>query len=119
MLTLDDFQAAGIPLQGDGQTVLLQANAAAEWLAANTTLSLDPLDAASLQALPSTAKLFIAQFCALVNKPIGVTSESIEGLSQSFSSGDRSNDIWVLADSLLSDWIPSQVGIFPAKQRWR
>lgn len=110
--------AAGIRIAENDAMAVLRAEAALDWMAENTKLQFDKADAASIVALPACAKLFIVKFGEVINQREGVASESIEGLSQSFATTDKSTLIFQLANSLLSAYMKSQVQVFPAKRRW-
>lgn len=114
----DVLIAAGIPVPADDAVALLQAEAALDWMKEHTTLTFDKADAASIEALPACAKLFVMKFSEAIKRREGVASQSIEGLSQSFSTTDKSTLIFQLANTLLGDYLKSQVQVFPAKRRW-
>lgn len=118
-MNAEELIAAGIPLSGNDAMELLRAEAALDWMAESTTLKFDKADAKSLEALPACAKLFVVKFGETMRLRSGVTSQSIEGLSQSFDSGNSTDDlIMSLAKSLLGSYLKSQVTIFQAKRRW-
>lgn len=115
----DELINAGIPLSKNDAVTLLHAEAALEWMNAHTTLSIDKADIKTIEALPAAAKLFVVKFSETMRIRAGVTSQSIEGMSQSFDATENTNSlIWALARSLLSDYLASQVRVFPAKRRW-
>lgn len=91
----------------------LQIEAAVEWLEQNTTV-----DTTNIDNLPATAKLFISKFCEVNNRQSGIASESIDGLSQSFSSENNTALIWDLANSLLGSYLKSSIQFIPAQRRW-
>lgn len=113
MITLDEFKDNGISVSNE-----LIGNAALEFIAQNTTLTVDLEDVATLKALPFAAKLFISRYDEVVSASSVVASESIEGLSQSFNTGDKSNMIWDLANALLSGYLKSRITFVQAKRRW-
>lgn len=113
MITLDEFKDNGISVSNE-----LIGNAALEFLAQNTTLTVDFEDVSTLEALPFSAKLFISRYDEVVSASSVVASESIEGLSQSFNTGDKSNMIWDLANTLLSGYLKSRITFVQAKRRW-
>lgn len=118
-MNAEDFVAAGIPLAVKDAMSVLRAEAALDWMIAHTTLSIDKADVKTVAALPASAKLFVVKFSETMRLKAGVTSQSIEGLSQSFDATENANSlIWSLANSLLSDYLKSQVRAFPAKRRW-
>ena len=84
----------------------------------HTTLSIDTEDVESIKALPSCAKLFVVKFCEAFKPREGVASQSIEGMSQSFATTDKSTLIWQLANTLLGDHLRSGVRVHTAKRRW-
>lgn len=115
-MTAEDLKSAGIPISGENAD--LYAEAALDWMQEHTTLEFDRSDAESLAALPACAKLFIVKFTETVRMKQGVASQSIEGLSQSFDTTDKSALIWQLANGLLGAYIKSQVRVTPAMRRW-
>ena len=115
----DELIAAGIPLSNNDSVSLLHAEAAIEWMQKNTTLSIDKSDMETIKALPATAKLFVIKFSETMRIRAGVTSQSMEGMSQSFDASENTSSlIWALANSMLSDYIKPQVRVIPAKRRW-
>ena len=97
----------------------LMTRSALEWINENTTLSVDLDDPDACSSLPARAQLFVQKFVALMKRSPGVTSQSIEGLSQSFDAGSDVNaSIWALARALLAGDLKSQVKVTPARRRW-
>lgn len=117
MITFEEFITAGIPLSGNDASELLMANAALEWLATNTSIEVDVTDPTALKELPASAKLFVSKYVELMSLNTGVSSQSIEGLSLSFASTDKTAMLWQLAQSLLGAYL-RQVKAYPAKRRW-
>lgn len=110
MLTKEQLDAAGISADNP-----LYAEAALEWMNANTVL-----DVHDLEGLPASAKLFTAKFCELQKRRPGVASESIESLSQSFTAGsDGAAGIWDLANALLSPYLKRGARFVQASAKWR
>lgn len=110
---------AGIPIPADDAAAALYAEAALDWMLNNTTLQFNKAEAATIAALPASAKLFAVKYGEVMRRKAGVTSQSIEGLSQSFAAGsDVTGTIWALADALLSGWMKSRVRVTPAQRRW-
>ena len=64
-------------------------NSGIEWISDNTTI-----DTTDLSNFPSSAKLFLIKFYDLQKLRTGVTSQSIEGLSQSFDTSGIDNKLW-------------------------
>lgn len=115
-MTAEELNAAGIPISGGNAA--LYAEAALDWMQEHTTLEFDRSDAESLAALPACAKLFVMKFAETMRIKSGVASQSIEGLSQSFSTTDTAALIWQLAESLIGKYLKSQVRVTPAMGRW-
>lgn len=97
----------------DAQTEII-INSGIEWLAENTTI-----DTAAIDSFPSCAKLFLIKYSDLQNLSVGVSSESIEGLSQSFDTSDKSAMLWQLAEELLGAYLKGRVRFVQASPRWR
>lgn len=114
----EDLIAAGIPISGNDDMAVLRAEAALDWMKENTTLQFDKADAASIAALPACAKLFVEQYSDIMKQPTGVASQSIEGLSMSFSTTDKSTMLLQIARNLLGAYMKSQVHVYPARRRW-
>ena len=112
------LKEAGIPIAGADAVSLLRAEAALDWMHEHTTLNFDKEDMESVKALPSCAKLFVVKFCEAFKQREGVASQSIEGLSQSFATTDKSTLIWQLANTLLGDHMQSGIRVHTAKRRW-
>lgn len=113
-MTKEQIQSLDIGIDVDDNTAFLSANAAIEWIAENTTINTE-----DIENLPYRAKLFISKFCEVNSLQSGVSSESIDGLSQSFASGDNASMIWDLANSLLSGDIKSRVRFVTAERKWK
>ena len=106
----------GIPI--NAETCLL-IESALSWVLDNTTLKFDIENTEELKALPAQVRLFVLKYNELMSISAGVASESIEGLSQSFNSGDKSGLLWELAESLLGKWLVSPVKFVAAVNRWQ
>lgn len=115
MVTKEQLDAGGIILESYDDKSLLYADAALDWLEDNTSLT---IDRDNLAALPSGAKLFINQFPDLASRTDNVTSESIDGLSRSYSSSTKNDLILDLARGLLGKYLTGQVSFKPAGKRW-
>ena len=89
-----------------------------EWVKDNTTLEFDMNNDDDLIALPSVVKLFLIKFFDVNMLSVGVASESIEGLSQSFDTSDKSAMIWQYAEELLSPYLKSRIKFVTAQRKW-
>lgn len=112
MITAEQLVQASIFTEADAQDCLW-AEAGLGWLKAHTTL---PLDRLSLKELPAGAKLFLQKYCDTMEQN-GIASESIEGLSQSFTSGNAELLLLTLAQNLLPEWFRS-FQFVPKQQLW-
>lgn len=108
MITQEQFKELGLDVD------VLTGNAAIEWIAANTTI-----DTTEITTLSASARLFVKKYCELDQNPLGVASESIEGLSQSFHKQDSGEDaIWDLAQKYIGQFLQSRVRFVTAKKKW-
>lgn len=114
IMTSENFIKAGIPIE-DSSVSLLYAEAALSWIKNNTSLNL-PDD---LSRLPPGGKLFILKFSEIMSADRTVTSESLGGMSQSFSSESRETMLYDLARELLPDYMKSQVTFMASQSRWK
>lgn len=112
MITPQQLIQAGIFQQADTQDCLW-AESGLGWLKVHTTL---PLDQLSLDQLPAGAKLFLQKY-ADVMESSGIASESIEGLSQSFTGDNAESLLLTLAQNLLPEWFRS-IQFMPKQQLW-
>ena len=113
-MTANDFINAGIAID-DTPTAVLQAETALDWIARNTTLTIDKTDIVSL---PAGAKLFVLKFGEVMSANLMVTSESMAGMSQSFNTEARNNLIYNLALDCIGEYLKPTVTFRPAKSRW-
>jgi len=117
-MTVEDIKNCGIPINNKSSETLLQIQSGLEWLQENTTLKIDMNNTDTIASLPSGAKLFILKFCDLVNQSDNVTSESIAGMSQSFSSGNKSDLLTDIAEQLIQPYLKSSFKFVSARKRW-
>lgn len=111
------LESLGLNLPSDAQT-LLMVESGLQWVLDNTTLEFDINNEGQLKAVPAQVRLFVLKFVETMSISAGVASESIEGLSQSFSTGDKAALLWDIAASLLGKWLVSPVKFIPAQRRW-
>lgn len=110
MLTAEQLVSAGIFPEADAQDCLWVESGLA-WLKVHTTLP-----TLSLEELPAGAKLFLQQYCDVMQRG-GVASESIEGLSQSFSAVSQNSLLITLAQNLLPEYFTA-FQFVPKQQYW-
>lgn len=100
------------------ERVILTVESGLEWVNHNTTLNIDMNNDEELKALPSCVRLFLTKFVDVQMLSVGVSSESIEGLSQSFGGSDTNSILWQFAQELLSPYLESRITFHTAKKRW-
>lgn len=113
-MTASDFINAGIPID-DTPISLLYAETAIDWIERNTTLKIDKNN---LAEIPAGAKLFIMRYSGIMERDTTVASESLGGMSQSFSSSSSQDLLYDLASELIGDYLKSQVNFIAAQNRW-
>lgn len=112
-MTLQQIESLNLGIKMDAK-VELMINAALEWLTENTTI-----DTEDIEHLPFGARLFLIKFCELNGTQSGVASESIEGLSLSYSTSDTNALLWDIADRLLGKYLKGQVRFVAAGQKYK
>lgn len=113
MLTKEQIESLGLGIATDDKAVL-NINAAFEFITDNTTI-----DTTDIVNLPACARLFMTKFCEISEMRIGVQSESIEGLSQTFTTGNQTNLIWDVANDLFGDKLKSRIRFVTAESKWK
>lgn len=87
--------------------------AALEWISSNTTFDV------STEPLPASVEMFIEKYSQVMELRPGVSSESISGLSQSFS-GDISSLLKQYASELIGEeYMVSEVRFVQAVDRYK
>lgn len=113
MITLEQFKECGIAISKE-----LEGNAALEYIARNTSLTVDLDDVETVKALPFSAKLFVQKYEEVSSASSTIAGESIEGLSQSFKTSDKKALIDDLANTYLDEWLKGKIRFIPARKRW-
>lgn len=104
-----------LPLDVSDAETKLMVDAAVQWIRENTTVKIDPDE-----ELPSNAKLFVVKFCDMLSVSGGVASESLGGMSQSFSvSGGTGFLLADLASQLFGADYKGRNRFVSAKSRWK
>lgn len=112
-MTVEQVQSLKLGISVDDKTVL-SVESALEWLEHNTTI-----DVSDVENLSASARLFISKFVEIQKRNSTVSSESIEGLSLSFSSDKTEDLIWSKAQELLGDYLKSRIRFVAAQKRWK
>lgn len=114
-MTKQQVESLKLGIDADNEKAVLMAEVALEWLTENTII-----DTTDIEKLPASAKLFISKYIAVCSRQNGVSSQSIEGLSQSFSTGNLSDIVWDLAIELLGmSKLKGCVRFVAAQKRWQ
>lgn len=117
-MTIEQVDVLRLGIAPIDNRIVLIVESGLEWLKENTTLEFDINNDSDLKALPASVRLFLTRFVDINMLSVGVTSESIEGLSQSFDT-DKTALIWQSAEELLSPYLKSRVRFVSAKSRWK
>jgi len=113
MLTNEQAQRLKLKPLND-ETILLAENALA-WINSNTKISVN------LDDVQANVRLFVSKYIDVMDMSVGVTSESIGGLSQSFSTAKKTDMLIELANAIFGEENVTigKVTFTPAKRRWR
>lgn len=114
-MTSDEFRNLDLPVENLDQ---LYAESGLEWLRDNTTLEVDLADPETIKSLPASARIFLVKYCELLGRDLGVTSETVGPMSQSFSSDSVSKQTANLARQILKPWLKPEVTFIPCRRRW-
>ncbi len=112
-MTSKEIQGLNLGIDESDSKAVLSVETAIEWLAENTTL-----DMTDLENLPAAARLFISKFCEITSLQSGVSSESIESLSQTFTQTSKNDMIWDIAETLLGDYIKCKIRFVAAERKF-
>lgn len=118
-MTAENIELLGIPISEPDDTICLKVESALDYISAHTTLKIDKADINTITALPACAKLFIVKFTEIMSVGGGVASESLGGMSQSFDTTDKSTLLYSLLQSLLGEYMVSQLKAIPRVGRYK
>lgn len=117
-MTIEQVDVLRLGIAPIDNRIVLIVESGLEWLKENTTLEFDINNESDLKALPASVRLFLTKFVEVNSMSVGVSSESIEGLSQSFDT-DKNALIWQSAEQLLSPYLKSRIRFVSAENRWK
>lgn len=105
-----------LPIDTSDAETSIMVETALDWVEEHTTLQID-----REAELPSNVKLFVIKFCDLMSQTAGVTSESLGGMSQSFStsSGIGFAALSELASQLFGSAYKGRNRFVTARSRWK
>lgn len=118
MLTKEKAESLKLQVSPLSDENLLLIENALEWIGNNTKLKVNLQSAESVQA---NVRLFISKYLDIMSLPIGITSESATGLSQSFDTTDKNELLIEIANALFGEEnvTAGKVTFIPAQSRWR
>lgn len=117
-MTVDQVKSLQLGIAPINERTVLLVESALNWVLDNTTLKFDYNKDAELAALPAQVKLFICHYIDIIGSNSMVASESIEGLSHSFKSNDKSALLWDCAGELLDKWLTGSIHFVAAQAKW-
>lgn len=104
-----------LPLDLCDTETSIMVETALDWVDANTTLEVD-----RESDLPASVKLFVIKFCDLMSQTAGIASESLGGMSQTFSaSGSSDLALSELAAQLFGSAYKGRNRFVIAQNRWK
>lgn len=118
MLTNEQVERLKLQIQPINDETCLLVENAVNWIADNTTINVNMDDLENVQA---SVRLFITKYIDIMKLPIGITSESATGLSQSFDTTDKYDLLISLARSIFGDnnVTAGKVRFVSATDRWK
>ena len=119
MLDIEKIELIGLGIKPVDTRLCLTVESGLLWVLHNTTLKIDIEKVEHLKNLPANVKLFILKYIEINNLRLGILSESISNLSQSFESKNKNELLWEIAEELLSDVLKPSVKFVSAKSRWK
>lgn len=112
-MTPEDIVILGIPIEPTTENAIAVESGLA-WIEHNTTFK--HVDG---EEYPANVKLFLLKFAEIMLKNSTVASESIGGMSQSFSTGDKTGFLLrQYAEELLGEWYSGGAIFVPAVKKW-
>lgn len=119
MVTSEHIYALRLGIQPVDERLCMLVESGLLWVLHNTTLNFAVDNTDDLEALPANVRLFLVKYVEIMKLRLGITSESISNLSQSFDTTDTSTLLWQAAEDLLSDVLSSSVSFTSARDRWK
>lgn len=104
----------GIPIDTNDAETAIMVESALDWIAEHTTLDID-----AEAELPANVKLFIVKFCDIMSHSSCVASESLGGMSQSFSTNGTGVLLSDLAAQLFGSAYKGRNKFVSVQSRWK
>lgn len=118
-MTLEELINLEIPFKKIDETTLLYVNAGLEWIKQNTFLEFDIENIETIKGLPSGVSLFLLKYFEIMNTDSRVISESIAGISQTFSTKVQEKTLLQYAKNFLGSYLKPRSKIIPCLNRWK
>ncbi len=116
----DQVELLELGIKPIDEKLCLYVESALRWVKQHTTMAFDITKDNDLANLPANVKLFAAKYAEIMRLRLGVSSESISNLSQSFDTSSFGDMIETLAEELLGDEVLKPgVKFFGAGRRWK
>lgn len=94
MLTREKAEKLSLPIDAESSVDILLVENALAWIADNTTVKVDMDD---LENVQPAVRLFIIRYIEIMQLPMGISSESASGLSQSFDTNKDPAELLISA----------------------
>ena len=112
-MTVEELSALGLPLDMKDAENALAVESGLAWIAQNTTFVRQ-----EGEELPANVKLFLLKFAETITQNGTVASESLGGMSQSFSTKEAGSLLRQYASELLGEWYKGGARFVPAVGKW-
>lgn len=104
-----------LPLDTSDKETAIMVEVAIDWVLENTSLTFN-----RDEELPDNVKLFVIKYCDLMSQSVGIASESLGGMSQSFATSNRSAFLLSdLAEQIFGSAYKGRNRFIPAAKRWK
>ena len=111
-MNIEEFMTLGVPVEATSENVLAVESGLA-WISKNTSFV-----QAKGEELPGNVKMFLVKYVEIICRNGTVTSESLAGMSQSFSTEEIGSLLRQYAETLLGEWYKGGAKFIPAVRRW-
>lgn len=119
MVTTEQVEVLRLGIKPIDDRLCLIVESGLLWVIKNTTLNFQVDKDEDLERLPANVRLFLVKYVEIMKLRLGVSSESISNLSQSFDTTDKNALLWEAAEELLSDVLKSRATFVSARNRWK
>lgn len=117
-MTREKIELLNLGIKPLDDRTILTIEAGLEWVKKNTTLEFDINNDEDLKALQPSVRLFLVEYVEIQSLGVGVASENIEGLSQSFHQVKKEDLIWDKASEVFGSDLKSRIKFVAARKKW-